>query len=91
MKPVRFRSRAIQNINGQITYFEANAPHVVEPFRKEMRATISLIQTFPYIGHKGDVELTFEIVSVKFRFIIVYAVKEEYLDIIRVFFRGQNR
>ena len=66
MKPVKFRSRAIQNINGQITYFEEHAPHVVEPFRQDMRSTISLIQTFPLIGHKGDVENTLEIVSVKF-------------------------
>ena len=91
MKPVKFRARAIKNINIQIAYFEENAPHVVEPFRQDMRSTISLIQTFPFIGHKGDVENTLEIVSVKFRFIIVYTVEENYLDIIRVFFRGQNR
>ena len=91
MKPVKFRSKAIQNINVQITYFEENAPHVVEPFRQDMRSTISLIQTFPYIGHKGDVKDTLEIVSGKFKFIIVYAVQDKYLDIVRVFFRGQNR
>ncbi len=91
MKPVKFRSKAIQSINVQITYFEENAPHVVKPFRKDMRSTISLIQTFPLIGHKGDVVNTLEIVSVKFRYIIVYVVEDKYLDIVRVFFRGQNR
>jgi len=91
MKPVKFRVRAIQNINHQLSYFRENAPHVEESFRKDMRSTISLIQSFPFLGHKGDVDGTREIISVKFRYIIIYRVKEPYLDIIRIFFRGQNR
>ena len=63
----------------------------MEPFRQDMRSTISLIQTFPFIGHKGDVIDTLEIVSGKFKFIIVCVVQDKYLDIVRVFFRGQNR
>ncbi|HHI88483.1 MAG TPA: type II toxin-antitoxin system RelE/ParE family toxin [Hellea balneolensis] len=91
MRTVRFRARAIQNINRQIAYFDENAPHIIEPFRADMRTTISLVQTFPHIGHKGEVDGTREIISIKFRYIIVYVVREDFIEVLRVFFKGQNR
>ncbi len=91
MKAIRFRARAIQNINTQIAYFDENAPHNIELFRADMRTTISLLQTFPHIGHKGEVDGTLEIISIKFRYIIVYVVRDDFIEILRVFFKGQNR
>jgi len=91
VRAVTFRARAIVNINHQTKYFEENAQHVIGPFKSDLRETLSLIQSFPHAGYVGEVEGTREIISVKFRYIIVYIVHENTLEVLRVFFRGQER
>ena len=91
MKPVRFRARALENINAQIEYLLDHALHSVAPFKEDIRKTISLIREFPDAGRPGEVPGTREIISTKFRVIAVYVVHEEWLEVLRVYFRGQER
>ncbi len=91
MRSVRFRSRAIQNILTQNEYLAEHAPHVVEPLRSDLAKIVSLIQAFPDAGHVGTVSGTREIISIKFRYIAVYVVHDDWLEVLRFYFRGQGR
>ena len=91
MRPVTFRARAIAKINRQTSYFETEAPHVIEPFKSDLRETIALIRSFPHAGYDGEVKGTREILSVKFKYIIVYIVHKDTLEVLRIYFRGQER
>ena len=91
MKPIRFRARAIENINAQTAYLLDHAAHIVSPLKEDIRKTLSLIREFPEAGHAGDVHGTREIISIKFRYIVVYVVHKEWLEVLRFYFRGQER
>jgi plasmid stabilization system protein ParE len=91
VKPIRFRARAIENINTQTRYLLNHAPHVVTPLKEDIRKTLSLIREFPDAGHSGEVPGTREIISLKFRYIAVYVVHKEWLEVLRFYFRGQRK
>ena len=91
MKPVRFRARALENINAQTEYLLDHAPHVIAPLKADIRKTMSLIRDFPDAGHPGEVPGTREIISTRHGYIAVYVVHEEWLEVLRFYFRGQAR
>jgi len=91
VKPIRFRARAIENINAQTAYLLDHAPYIVSPLKEDIRKILSLIREFPDAGRSGEVAGTREIISLKFRYIAVYVVHERWLEVLRFYFRGQEK
>jgi plasmid stabilization system protein ParE len=52
---------------------------------------VDLLETFPYLGHEGDIPGTREITVVGVKSVVVYRVDDDSILILRIFHGGQQR
>ena len=88
---VRWTERAADELSDAYTYIAADNIEAADRLIDRIHAAISLIQTHPQIGKKGEVPGTREFVVTGTSFILIYQVDPQLLWILAVFHGARHR
>lgn len=76
---------ALRNLREESEYIAAENPAAATLVAKRIRAAVSLLSENPALGRPGRVTGTRELVVPKTRYLIPYRVRQERVEILRVF------
>lgn len=82
---IRWLKTALRNFEDEINYIEADDPAAARLVSRRIRDAIALLSKHPSIGRPGRVSGTRELVVPDTRYIVPYRVREEIIEILRVF------
>jgi toxin ParE1/3/4 len=78
----------LQNIG---RYLEENSPSLLGSTIRELYGGMRELKQFPYRGREGRKRGTRELVFTRIPFIAVYRVKDEAIEVLRIWHGAQNR
>jgi toxin ParE1/3/4 len=78
----------LQNI---ARYLEENSPSLLSSTIRDLYGTVRELKQFPYRGREGRKKGTRELVFTRLPFVAVYRVKNETIDVLRIWHGAQNR
>lgn len=82
---IRWLRTALNNLNREAEYIAEESPRTAELILRRIEKAVSLLAKQPSLGRPGRVYGTRELVVPKTRYIIPYRVKNNYVEILRVF------
>jgi addiction module RelE/StbE family toxin len=82
---VRWLRTALQNLREESEYIAAENPAAATAVVKKVRAAVVLLTENPALGRPGRVTGTRELVVPSTRYLIPYRVRNEQIEILRVF------
>lgn len=82
---VRWLRTARRNLREEAEYIAAENPAAATLVMKRVRAAVALLAENPALGRPGRVTGTRELVVPKTRYLIPYRVRQERVEILRVF------
>ncbi len=82
---IRWLNLALKDLESIIEYISENNPSIANKIAKIIYEKVNLLSTQPYLGRAGRVEDTRELVIEGTPFIIPYRVKNDEIQILRVF------
>lgn len=82
---VRWLRTALRNLREEAEYIAAENPAAATLVVKRVRAAVMLLAENPALGRPGRVTGTRELVVPKSRYLIPYRVRQERVEILRVF------
>lgn len=81
---VRWLRRALRNLEQAHSYIQKDNPEAAKELILRIQAAASQLENYPLIGRIGRVEGTREFVIPNTPYIVVYRIKEESVEIIRI-------
>ncbi|MDR2902496.1 MAG: type II toxin-antitoxin system RelE/ParE family toxin [Lactobacillales bacterium] len=84
MLQVKFTRLALKDLEDGHAYIYAENPPAAQQVITRIETALQKLQEYPYIGHKGRVDGTYELVVQDTPYIIVYAVDPERLKIVSI-------
>lgn len=82
---IRFEDDALEDLRGIKTYLEPKNPAACERVLSNIFTTIDQLERFPFLGHPGEVDGTRELSVVRYDYVIVYSIPDDFhIDIERV-------
>ncbi len=82
---VRWLRRALSNLNEEAEYIARDNPDAAARIVQRIAASVDLLATHPASGRPGRVPGTRELVVTGSRYIVPYRVRDETVEILRVF------
>jgi len=82
---IRWTEKAARNLDGIEAYISRDSPGAALRTILDIIHAVEQLKTFPALGRVGRVEGTRELVIPGKTYIVPYRVKENYIEILRVF------
>lgn len=82
---VKWLRRALQNLDAEATYIAQDSPQSAAAFVEHVLASAQKLARHPQMGRPGRVPGTRELVVTRFPYILPYRVREQNVEILRVF------
>jgi addiction module RelE/StbE family toxin len=82
---VRWLKTAAQNLEDEKEYLAKDNPKIAKAFFLHIIESVNQLKAFPDLGRPGRVSGTRELVILKYPYIVPYRVKENSIEILRVF------
>ena len=82
---VRWLYQALRNLDDEIAFIAADGPQAAKLVAERVTRAVSMLGEHPGIGRPGRVHGTRELVVLKTRYIVPYRVRDEAIEILRVF------
>ena len=87
---VRFVRKALQDLEQEATYLAERSPQAARDFVVAVDRGISQLRDYPASGRPGRVAGTRELVLADWPYIIPYRVREDAVEVLRVFHTRQK-
>ncbi len=81
---IRWLRRALGNLEQAHSYILKENPQAAQEVIFKIQSAASQLENYPFIGRPGRIEGTRELVISNTPYIIIYRVKEESVEILRV-------
>jgi toxin ParE1/3/4 len=82
---IKWLKRAIESLDGAMAHIAREDEETAKDISDYIHARIESLQTQPHLGRPGRIFGTRELVIDKYPFIIPYRVKDEEIQILRIF------
>jgi toxin ParE1/3/4 len=82
---VKWLNTALLNLDSAATYLYERNPNSAEVFIREVKRLTEHLTEQPSLGRKGRVSGTRELILTNFPYIIPYRIKDDHVEILRVF------
>lgn len=82
---IKWLRRAIRNLEQAHKYILKDNPKAAQEVILKIQITVTQLESYPFMGRPGRVEDTRELVIPGITYIVIYRVKEESVEILRVF------
>lgn len=82
---VRWLRRALENIDEEAAFIAQDSPASAAELVRHVLASAAQLADQPHMGRPGRVPGTRELVITRFRYILPYRVREQTVEILRVF------
>ena len=87
---VRWTEPAADDLERIVQYIAKENPNAAERVARTLYERCMGLELFPYRGRKGRVEGTRELVVAAVRYVIVYRVNREAVEILRIYHSAQS-
>jgi len=87
---IRWLKTALNDLNTEAEYIAEESPKTAVLILQRIEKAVSLLANQPSLGRPGRVYGTRELVVPKTRYVIPYRVKNNYLEILRVFHNSRK-
>ena len=81
---LKWLRKALENIDAQATYISQENPKYASQFVSKIFDAVKHLETFPRMGRAGKIEGTYELVVTGLPYVIVYRIRNEDIEILRV-------
>jgi len=88
---IRWTPDATGDLERIAGYLKEHHPSYAESTVRELNAAVQSLQTFPRLGRVGREEGTRELVFGRLPYVAVYRVKDDAIEVLRVWHGAQNR
>ena len=88
---IRWTPAAAADLEHINDYLKEHYPHYRERTLRKLYDTIRALKDMPYYGKPGRVEGTREILFPPMPYVAVYRVREQSIEVLRVYHTAQNR
>ena len=88
---IRWTPAAIADLCSINDYLAEHRPHYRQPTMKTLHQAIYSLRRFPNRGRAGPDEGTREILFLPFPYVAVYRVREQTVEVLRVYHAAQDR
>lgn len=82
---VKWLRRALENLDDEAAYLASDSPRIAAEFVGHLRDRVALLATQPNMGRPGRISGTRELVITRFPYILPYRVRNDSVEILRVF------
>jgi toxin ParE1/3/4 len=82
---VKWLRRALENLDDEAAYIAKDSPRAAAEFVLHIRDRAALLADHPDIGRSGRIHGTRELVVTRFSYILPYRVRDNAIEILRVF------
>lgn len=82
---VRWLNRALQNLEAEATYIAQDNPKAAREFVQHILDSVQQLSHHPQIGRAGRVFGTRELIITHYPYIVPYRIKNETVEVLRVF------
>lgn len=82
---VRWLRRALQNLDTEAAYIAQDSPQSAADFVTHLLSSAEMLTQHPQMGRPGRVPGTREFVVTRFPYILPYRVRDQNVEILRVF------
>ena len=88
---IRWLRTALRDLDAEVTYLAERDPKAAERLYALIRERVVFLAQFPDLGRPGRVFGTRELVLERYPYIIPYRVKNEIVEILRVFHTSRRQ
>lgn len=88
---IRWTSAAVADLEHISHYLKDHYPHYAQPTMRKLYETIRSLKDSPHRGRPGREDGTREILFPPLPYVAVYRVKQEYIEVLRIYHAAQNR
>ena len=88
---IRWLRTALRDLDAEVTYLAERDPKAAERLYALIRERVAFLAQFPDLGRPGRVFGTRELVLERYPYIIPYRVKNEIVEILRVFHTSRRQ
>ena len=88
---IRWLRTALRDLDAEVTYIAERDPKAAERLYALIRERVALLAQFPDLGRPGRVFGTRELVLERYPYIIPYRVKNDTVEILRVFHTSRRQ
>jgi toxin ParE1/3/4 len=88
---IRWTPAAAADLDHISTYLKDHHPHYRQPTIRKLYEAIRSLKTLPYRGRIGREEGTRELSFSPLPYVAVYRVKEQSIEVLRIYHTAQNR
>lgn len=82
---VKWLRRALRNLDDEAAYIAQDSPRSAADFIRHVTESVATLCKHPHIGRAGRVPGTRELVITRFPYIVPYRVRDQSVEILRVF------
>ena len=82
---VKWLRRALENLDDEAEYIAKDSPKIASEFVRHLRASTLMLADHPDMGRPGRISGTRELVVTRFPYILPYRVRNDAIEILRVF------
>jgi len=82
---VKWLRQALRNLDEEAAYIAQDSPGSAAAFVKHLTESAAMLAAHPHMGRPGRVPGTRELVVTRFPYILPYRVREQTVEILRVF------
>lgn len=82
---VRWLRQALRNLDEETAWIAQDSPKSAAAFITHMTSSAAMLADHPHMGRPGRVPGTRELVVTRFSYILPYRVREQNVEILRVF------
>lgn len=82
---VKWLRRALENLDDEAAYLANDSPRLAAEFVGNLRDCVALLATQPNMGRPGRISGTRELVITRFPYILPYRVRNDSVEVLRVF------
>jgi toxin ParE1/3/4 len=82
---VKWLRQALGNLDAEAAYIARDSPASAAAFVKHLTESAAMLAAHPHMGRPGRVPGTRELVVTRFPYILPYRVREQTVEILRVF------
>jgi len=88
---IRWTPSAASDLQRINDYLKEHHPHYRQPTMRKIYATIQTLKDWPHRGRVGREEGTRELMFLPLPYIAVYRVKEQSIEVLRIYHGAQER
>jgi toxin ParE1/3/4 len=88
---IRWTAAAAADLQQISDYLKQHRPHYQHPTLRKLYDTIRVLRQSPYRGRPGSEQGTREIVFPPLPYVAVYRVKEQTIEVLRIYHGAQER